>query len=62
MDKLRVFTGNANRALTESICEYLGIEIGKAKVGTFSDGEIQVEIEESVRGMDTFLSSPPVLP
>jgi ribose-phosphate pyrophosphokinase len=58
LDKLRVFTGNANRALTERICEYLDIEIGMAKVGTFSDGEIQVEIEESVRGMDTFLIQP----
>jgi ribose-phosphate pyrophosphokinase len=58
LDKLRVFSGNANRVLAESICEYLDIEIGKAKVGTFSDGEIQVEIEESVRGMDTFLIQP----
>lgn len=58
MNKLRVFSGNANRALAERICEYLDIEIGKAKVSTFSDGEIQVEIDESVRGMDTFLIQP----
>ena len=63
MDKLRIFSGNANRELSERICQFLGVEVGKAKVGTFSDGEIQVEIEESVRGMDTFLiqsTCPPV--
>ena len=63
MDKLRIFSGNASRELSERICQFLGIEVGKAKVGTFSDGEIQVEIEESVRGMDTFLiqsTCPPV--
>ncbi len=63
MDKLRIFSGNANKELSEKICAFLGIELGKAKVGTFSDGEIQVEIEESVRGMDTFLiqsTCPPV--
>jgi len=58
VDKLRIFSGNANRKLAESICSYLKIEIGKAKVSKFSDGEIQVEIEESVRGMDTFLVQP----
>jgi ribose-phosphate pyrophosphokinase len=63
VDKLRIFSGNASRELSERICQFLGIEVGKAKVGTFSDGEIQVEIEESVRGMDTFLiqsTCPPV--
>ncbi|MBP9561103.1 MAG: ribose-phosphate pyrophosphokinase, partial [Syntrophorhabdaceae bacterium] len=58
MDRLRVFSGNANKKLAESICSYLNIEIGRAKVSKFSDGEIQVEIEESVRGMDTFLVQP----
>jgi ribose-phosphate pyrophosphokinase len=58
LNKLKIITGNANRNLSESICRYLGIEIGKANVSTFSDGEIQVEIEESVRGMDVFLIQP----
>ncbi len=58
LDRLRVFSGNANKKLAESICSYLNIEIGRAKVSKFSDGEIQVEIEESVRGMDTFLVQP----
>jgi ribose-phosphate pyrophosphokinase len=58
VDKLKLFSGNANRPLAEKIARFLGTELGKAKVGAFSDGEIQVEIEESVRGMDTFLIQP----
>ena len=63
MDKLKVFSGSSNREIAERISQFLGVEHGKAKVGRFSDGEIQVEIEESVRGMDTFLiqsTCPPV--
>ncbi|MCX7857457.1 MAG: ribose-phosphate pyrophosphokinase [Deltaproteobacteria bacterium] len=58
MNKLKIFTGNANPDLALRICSYLGVEIGKARVGTFSDGEVQVIIEESVRGMDTFVVQP----
>lgn len=58
MDKLRVFTGNANPVLAERICQFLNMPLGKAKVSKFSDGEIQIEIEESVRGMDTFVVQP----
>ncbi|MGA3175171.1 MAG: ribose-phosphate pyrophosphokinase [Syntrophorhabdales bacterium] len=58
MDKLRIFSGNANSELAERICAYLEVEKGKASVSSFSDGEIQVEIEESVRGMDVFLIQP----
>jgi len=58
LDKLKILSGNANRDLAERICAYLGVEIGKANVSTFSDGEIQVEIEESVRGMDIFVIQP----
>jgi ribose-phosphate pyrophosphokinase len=58
VNKLRIFTGNANVALAEKICSYLKIPLGKAKVGSFSDGEVQVEITESVRGMDTFVVQP----
>ena len=63
MDKLRIFTGNANVGLAERISKFLNVRLGKAKVGSFSDGEVQVEIEESVRGMDTFVvqsTCPPV--
>jgi len=62
-NKLRVFTGNSNLSLAQMICEHLGIPLGKAQVKRFSDGEINVEIDESVRGMDVFVvqsTCPPV--
>jgi ribose-phosphate pyrophosphokinase len=52
MKNLQVFTGNSNPKLVQEICDILDIPLGKAKVKTFSDGEIQVEIQENVRGMD----------
>jgi len=52
---IKIFTGNANPELAEEIAEILGVEIGKAKVGTFSDGEISVNISETVRGADIFI-------
>jgi ribose-phosphate pyrophosphokinase len=51
-------TGNANPELAQKICTFLGVTLGQAKVGHFSDGEVQVEIDESVRGMDTFVVQP----
>ena len=63
MDKLRILTGNANPELAKKICAFLGVDLGKTKVSHFSDGEIQVEIDESIRGMDTFVvqsTCPPV--
>ncbi|MBI5443389.1 MAG: ribose-phosphate pyrophosphokinase [Deltaproteobacteria bacterium] len=63
MDNVRIFTGNANRPLAEAICTQLGLPLGQAVVKTFSDGEIAVEIQESVRGWDVFVvqsSCPPV--
>jgi ribose-phosphate pyrophosphokinase len=53
--RLRVFTGNSNPELVGRICEHLGCPVGKSVVKTFSDGEINVEINESVRGMDVFV-------
>jgi ribose-phosphate pyrophosphokinase len=50
-----IFSGNSNPNLSASICEYLGIRMGNAKVSTFSDGEIQVEINDNVRGKDVFI-------
>jgi len=52
---LLVFTGNANRPLAQSVCQKLGIPLGKALVGKFSDGEVQVEIEENVRRQEVFV-------
>ena len=52
---LRIFTGNSNIGLVQRISEQLGTPIGKSIVKSFSDGEINVEIDESVRGMDVFV-------
>ena len=52
---LLVFSGNANRPLAQAVCRQLGVPMGKALVGKFSDGEVQVEIEENVRGLDAFV-------
>ena len=51
----RIFTGNSNPALAEAIAKELGRPLSKAMVGRFSDGEIQVEIGENVRGLDAFI-------
>lgn len=52
---LKIFTGNSNPHLAEEITRYMGIPLGTAFVGSFSDGEIQVEFKENVRGMDVFV-------
>jgi ribose-phosphate pyrophosphokinase len=52
---VKIFTGNANAALARAISEYLDVEVGRAEVGQFSDGETSVELGENVRGMDVFL-------
>jgi ribose-phosphate pyrophosphokinase len=55
LERIRIFSGNANIPLAKKICENLGISLGKANVSTFSDGETRVEINENVRGMDVFI-------
>jgi len=52
---LKIFTGNSNPRLAEELTNYMGIPLGTAVVGSFSDGEIQVEFKENVRGMDVFV-------
>jgi len=59
---LLVFTGNANRPLAEAVCKELGIRLGKALVSRFSDGEVQVEIEENVRRQEVFVIQPTCVP
>jgi ribose-phosphate pyrophosphokinase len=62
-DRLRLFSGNSNLDMAKEICRYLRIPLSRANVRTFSDGEIFVEIEENVRGMDVFVlqsTCPPV--
>jgi ribose-phosphate pyrophosphokinase len=55
MNHMKLFTGNSNTALANEVASYLGVELGKAEVGTFSDGEASVELRENVRGMDCFV-------
>ena len=62
MDDLKIFTGNANRPLAEKICKHLGIPLGEAVVGRFSDGEISVEFRENVRGKDVYVIQPTCMP
>lgn len=57
-----VFSGNANKALSEGIVKKLNMRLGMASVGRFSDGEIFVEIEENVRGRDVFVIQPTCSP
>jgi ribose-phosphate pyrophosphokinase len=52
---LTIFSGNSNPSLTQKICEYIEIDVGRAKVKTFSDGEIQIEINENIRSRDVFV-------
>ena len=55
---IKIFSGNANKELAEKICNELGEVLGDSEVGTFSDGEISVNINETVRGSDIFVIQP----
>jgi len=60
---LKIFAGNSNRKLAEQICGILEVPLGHARIEKFPDGEIDVKIEEDIRGVDTFFiqsTSPPV--
>lgn len=59
---LMLFTGNANPQLAQEIANYMRISLGKAMVGKFSDGEVQIEILENVRGKDVFVIQPTCAP
>ncbi|GEA14550.1 MAG: ribose-phosphate pyrophosphokinae [Moorella sp. (in: firmicutes)] len=56
--RLKIFSGNANPELAREIGAYLGVPLGAAKVSRFSDGEISIAIDESVRGEDVFVIQP----
>ena len=62
VDHLRIFSGNSNIPLAKEICEILDSPLGQANVRNFSDGEIQVDIDESVRGMDVFVVQSTCMP
>ncbi|THU55493.1 hypothetical protein C4D60_Mb11t07150 [Musa balbisiana] len=56
--RLRIFSGTANPSLAQEIASYLGLELGKIKIKRFADGEIYVQLQESVRGCDVYLVQP----
>ena len=60
--RLRLFSGNANRPLAQAICDYLGTELGDASIGQFADGEVNVKINENIRGSDIFVFQPTYAP
>jgi ribose-phosphate pyrophosphokinase len=61
-DRLILFSGNANRALSQEIADHLGVPLGEAEVSRFADGEILVQIFENVRGADVFVIQPTCRP
>ena len=61
-ESMVLFTGNTNPVLAKAVTDYMGIELGKAMVGKFSDGEIQVEIQENVRSKHVVVLQPTCAP
>jgi ribose-phosphate pyrophosphokinase len=60
--EMKVFSGSASRELAERMCNSIGMSLGKATVGCFSDGEVKIQLDENVRGCDVFIlnsTSPP---
>ncbi|MBL0121226.1 MAG: ribose-phosphate pyrophosphokinase [Betaproteobacteria bacterium] len=55
LDNLTIFTGSANPKLAKEVARQMGAQLGRAKIGKFSDGEVMVEIMENVRGKDVFI-------
>ncbi|MCP4969955.1 MAG: ribose-phosphate pyrophosphokinase [Arcobacter sp.] len=62
MSKFKLFSGTANPEFAKKVGEYLNIEVGVATINKFSDGEIAVQIKESVRGQDVFIVQPTCSP
>lgn len=62
LDNVVVFAGNANPALAELVARRLGLPLGRAVIGRFSDGEVMVEIAEHIRGKDVFILQPTCAP
>lgn len=60
--EIKVFSGSANRELAEMIVKHMDVPLGKAAVSRFSDGEIQIKLEENVRGVDCYVIQPTSTP
>jgi len=61
-DRIKIFTGSANPALAEAMCQNLGLQLGQLKLRRFSDGEINLQLLENVRGADCFVVQPTCSP
>ena len=61
-ERIKIFTGTANPALAEDVCRHLGLELGAMKLQRLSDGEINLQILENVRGADCFVVQPTCMP
>jgi ribose-phosphate pyrophosphokinase len=61
-DRIKIFTGTSNPALAAELCQCLGLELGQIKLKRFSDGEINLQILENVRGADVFVVQPTCTP
>lgn len=57
-NEMKVFSGSSNKQLAEKIAKYIGINLGKCEVKRFSDGEINIRVDETVRGHDIFIIQP----
>ena len=55
IERIKIFAGNSNMPLAEEICSHLGLVLGKSDVRSFSDGEVNVDIQESVRGVEVYV-------
>ena len=62
LNNIKIFTGNSNVVLVKKVCDYLSIPLGNATVGRFPDGEIDVKVDEDVRGSDIFIIQPTCSP
>lgn len=61
-DRIKIFTGSANPALAQEMCKHLGLDLGQLKLRRFSDGEINLQLLENVRGADCFVVQPTCSP
>src|SRR5215468_11879885 len=61
-EKFKIFSGTANEALADEVCNFLGLHRGASQVTRFRDGECYVQIQENVRGADVFVVQPTCRP
>jgi len=60
--RFKLFSGTANRQLSEEIAQHIGVKVGEAKIQRFADGEVYFQLLENVRGVDVFVVQPTCYP